>query len=163
MTTVKNLQFWLISFFLKEIGIILRQWITQRISHQFLITVIYIMIYENGNVIHDFSKLSLTHFSLTKNNLLAGVSKGKCYPNSVIFFLQHRQNCQFGSKYHYYVCVSICVWFTSESQLAVHTQNQLVWCLSVWLSASPSHDKKITLFIGQCVCPQSPQAVTFGI
>lgn len=47
------------------------------------------MIYENGNVIHDFSKLSLTHcfcfFFFDKNNLLAGVSKGKCYLNSVTF------------------------------------------------------------------------------
>ena len=47
--------------------------------------------YENGNVIRDFFQtvshtLVFLWVFLTENNLLAGVSKGKCYPISVVLF-----------------------------------------------------------------------------
>lgn len=120
--------------------------------------MIYIVIYENGNVIHDFSKLSLTHcffffFSSTKNNLLAGVSKGKCCPNSVTFFTAQSKLSVW--EYHYYVCVSICVCglLLRVSWWPIHRISSSGAYQSD--SASPSCDKKKnhTFHRAMCVSP----------
>lgn len=101
-------------------------------------------------------------FSSTKNNLIAGVSKGKYCPNSVTFFTAQSKLSVW--EYHYYVCVSICVcglllrvsWWPKHriSSSGAYQSDSLPPSLVI---------KKITLFIGQCVCPQSSQAATFGI
>ena len=53
----------------------------------------------------------LFFFCLTENNLLAGVSKGKCYPSSVwcfFFFFRTRKSVSLGVLF-IIMCVSICV------------------------------------------------------
>lgn len=65
MTTVKNLQFWLISlilfYFLKGNKCHFKAVANPKDLTPILITVIYIVICENGNASCHFSELSLTH------------------------------------------------------------------------------------------------------
>lgn len=101
-------------------------------------------------------------FLSTKNNLLAGVSKVKCCPDSVTFFTAQAKLSVW--EYHYYECVSICVCglLLRVSWWPIHRISSSGAYQSDSLPP-PLVIKKITLFIGQCVCPQSSQAATFGI
>lgn len=103
------------------------------------------MIYENGNVIHDFfhtvSHRLLSFFSLTKNNLLAGVSKGKCYPNSVTVFYSTSKIVSLGvSTIIMYVCPYVCGLLLRVSWRSIHRISSSGAYQSD--SASPSRDKK---------------------
>lgn len=90
-------------------------------------------------------------FLLAENNLLAGVSKGKCYPNCYVTF-RTGKIISLGVL-SLCMCVHMHVWFTSESQLVVHTQNQLLQWMSIWFPAFPSLVlKNHSFWIGQCVC-----------
>lgn len=148
MTTVKNLQFWLISLFFKgnsynfkavdnpkdltptsnysDLQCDLWKW---ECYPWFFQTVSHILFF---------------FFLLAENNLLAGVSKGKCYPNCYVTF-RTGKIISLGVL-SLCMCVHMHVWFTSESQLVVHTQNQLLQWMPIWFPAFPSLVLKITVF-----------------
>lgn len=125
--------------------------------------MIYIVIYENGNVIHDFSKPSLI-FLLTENNILAVVSEGKCCPNSVLCPVSNRRNCQFGSTIIMYVCPYACVIYFGKSAGGAWSESAHRLLISLTLCLHlPCDRKNHSFWIEQCVCPQPSQAATFGI
>lgn len=63
----------------------------------------------------------LSFFSLTKNNLLAGVSKGKCYPNSVTVFYSTGKIVSLGvSTIIMYVCPYVCGLLLRVSWRSIH-------------------------------------------
>lgn len=113
--------------------------------------MIYIVIYENGNVIHDFSKLSLI-FLLTENNILAVVSEGKCCPNSVLCPVSNRRNCQFGSTIIMYVRPYACVIYFGKSAGGAWSESAHRLLISLTLCLHLPCDRKKSQFLNRAMC-----------